>query len=202
MADIFRGGWIPATNRENCTLFRCPICGEIVCMQRGRATYPTCPFCLSDMPEAEDFETPEELEEMKRGNRAATGKSYSSSREDSEEFKRKCREYYVRNVEHIREYKREYRARNSEKIRAEKREYAKKHPEKNRECCRRYYQKHREQILAAAKKNYKADPEKYRERDRRYRGKSMREVTAHILGVPVEEVTEQYLWFGKREAQQ
>ena len=67
MSDIDRGAWIPDNDRPNCETFRCPFCGETVFMRRGHATYPTCPWCISDMPDADDLDTPEEVEQIKKG---------------------------------------------------------------------------------------------------------------------------------------
>lgn len=195
--SIFRGSWIALTNNPKCQRFRCPSCGNIVSMLMGSPTYPTCPWCLYDLPEAEDFDTPSELEQRKRGNRAATGKVYSESREDNEAWNAKRREYYARNGEHLREYKRKYYEDNKERLRAYRHKYYQEHKEKFQEYSKKYYQSHREEILARIKKKCKENPEKCKEYQKRYRGKSMREVEAHIRGVSVDELPRSGFYFGK-----
>ena len=149
------------------------------------------------MPEVDDFETPEELEKRKWGNRYATGKKYSESREDNERQKAKRRAYYAKNGEHFREYKKKYHAENKEKINAHQRERYQKRKEKNREYARQYYLDHREEILAKQKKQREENPENYRAQQQRCKGKSMREVEAHIRGVPVEDIPRNGFYFGK-----
>lgn len=168
--NIFRGSWIPVNDSPHPELYKCPFCGEQVYIKRGMATYPTCPFCLSDMPEAEDFDTPEELEKRKAGNRAATGRKYCEDREVNLSQREKRRAYYASRGDHFREYKREYHAKNREKINAQQRARYQKRKDKNREYSKRYYQEHREELIEKNRQWRQQNPERYKEYQRRYRG--------------------------------
>ena len=130
--EIFRGSWIPASTRPNNQIFICPFCGERVYMFRGSPTYPTCPWCVSDMPEMDDFETPEELADRKAGNRAATGRKYCVDPEVNKARNEKLRAYRASLGDKFREQRREYHARNREKINAQQQARYQKNKEKNR----------------------------------------------------------------------
>lgn len=197
MSNVFRGSWIPATDAENCELFICPECGEQVYMKRGQATYPSCPFCLTDLPEAEEFETPEELSNAKRGNKGCTGLTYTNGTEEHAEYCAKRRKRYAENREQAREYQREYYRKNKERILSNQRVNYIYNKEKRLEYQRQYRAAHKDELNESAKEWRRNNPDKVREYQIRARGKPMREVTAHIMGIPVEDVPETGFKFGK-----
>ncbi len=194
---IFRGSWIPFSDNPRNQRFVCPFCNEQVRMMPGDPTYPTCPWCLSDMPEAEDFETPEELLAIKRGNKSMTNKTYSIDPADNEAKRARRRQWYADHPEQCRENSRKYYAEHREEILARQRARYREDPSRKLEYQRRYTEEHREEINRKRREERAADPEKFREQQRRYRGKPMREVKAHISGVPVEEIPEAGFYFGK-----
>lgn len=195
--EVFRGSWVPVNDSPHPELYKCPFCGEQVYIKRGMATYPTCPFCLSDMPEAEDFETPAELAERKAGNRAATGRKYCENREVNEARNAKLRAYRASLGEEFRAQRREYYAKNKEKINAQQRARYQKNIEKNRARSLQYYYDHREERLAAQKKWREENPDKAKEQQINAKGRTMREVEAHIRGISVDEIPEYDFWGGK-----
>jgi len=189
VSDIDRGAWIPDNDRPNCETFRCPFCGETVFMRRGHATYPTCPWCISDMPDADDLDTPEEIEQMKKGNRAATNKAYCDDPAMQEKKKEASRRYYQEHKEEFREKNRIYRETHREKCRELHRRWFEENRDHANEKARENYAKHREERCAAYREKYESDPA-FRAKKKEYRertyGKKMREVISHIRGVPEE----------------
>lgn len=203
-SKVFRGSWIPAKDTEYNMIWSCPVCGETVYMAAGSPTYPTCPWCLTDMPESEDFETPEELREMKRHNKAVTDHVYSCNPADNQRKNERQRERYRLNAETERAKKREHYALNRDQISEHTREYLIAHPDKaqaRRERSRQYREDHKEEINARRRQKYAENPEKYKEQARQSRirnsGRPMREVMAHIYGVPVEDIPKNKLHYGK-----
>ena len=160
--NIFRGSWIPASKREGNQRFFCPFCGESVYMLTSMATYPTCPWCITDMPELDDFETPDELHSMKLKEIPERVERKPAPVSDEEKRQRR-REQYAADREHRREYAREYYRRNNAESERRK--------ERNRENARRYRESHHDEILAKARADRAANPEKYREYARRRRKK-------------------------------
>ena len=130
---INRGGWMPVGNPDTCLKWRCPTCGEEVCMFRGTPTYPTCPFCLSEIPGWEDFETPEQLRVLLRQSTTATGKRYCFDEEEKQRHKERRHNSYIANRDAVIERQKKY----NEEHKAERNEYLKRymkdHPEKRRE---------------------------------------------------------------------
>ena len=203
-SKVYRGSWLPIKDTEFNMLWTCPFCGETVCMTAGSPTYPTCPFCLSDMPEAEDFDTPEELREMKRHNKAVTDHVYSCDPADNRRKNERQRERYRLNAETERQKKREHYALNRDQISEHTREYLIAHPDKaqaRRERSRQYREDHKDEINARRRKKYADNPEKYKAQVRKSRiknsGRPMREVMAHIYGVAVEDIPKNHLRYGK-----
>lgn len=197
MGNIDRGSWIAQNDSENCERFRCPFCGEIVYIKHGYATYPTCPYCLTDMPEAEDFDTPEELRKAKWGNKGATNLLYCEERERAEKKKAYHREYYRKNRERMLENQRRYDDAHKEQISERNKRYYQEH---KAEICaqqKEYHAEHREEYKARSKAWREAHPDKVKEYRLKTYGKPMREVTAHILGIPVEDVPKPDFVFGK-----
>ena len=197
MMKVFRGSWIPATDKPNCQRFSCPFCGETVYMPSGTPTYPTCPWCISDMPEAEDFDTPEELRAAKMGNKGSTGLTYSTDPTDNATRREKRREWYALNKEHEREYQRNYYYEHRDEINEKARERYQKNKQHRLEYQRRYRAEHHDEILAKARAAREADPERFKAYNIKHKGNSMREVEAHIRGVPVEDIPRNGFYFGK-----
>lgn len=197
MERIYRGSWIAATERPHNQVYFCPFCGEKVRMLPCDPTFPTCPWCLSDMPEADDFETPEELRDAKRGNLANTGKKYSINPEDNEAKRAKRRQWYADHKEREREYQRQYYEEHKAEINANARIRYLAQREKRLEYQRKYRKEHRDELRESARAARKADPERFKEYQVKNKGKSMREVEAHIRGVPVEEIPRNGFYFGK-----
>ena len=186
-SKVFRGSWIPQTDTVGNKTWFCPFCNEKVYMHPGSPTYPTCPWCLSDMPEAEDFDTPEELYEAKRRNENTTGKVYGT-KEDYEAAKAKRKEKYWNDPERDHEICKRYRETHKEERREYARKYYREHREEITERQREWRRKNRDRINAARREDRKANPEKYKQYWQNSCGKPMREVEAHIKGVPVEDI--------------
>lgn len=197
MSNIYRGSWIPVTEKPNNQRYLCPYCGETVYMPCGTPTYPTCPWCVSDMPEADDFDTPEELADAKRGNKANTGKKYSVDPNDNENKRAKRRAWYAENRERECAYNREYYEKHREELLAKQRERYRANKTQRLEYQKKYREEHRDEIREAQRAAREADPERFRAYNEKSRGKSMREVEAHIRGVPVEEIPRNGFYFGK-----
>lgn len=198
--SIFRGSWIALNDSENCETFRCPFCGEEVTIRRGSATYPTCPWCLSDMPEAEDFETPAELRALKRGNKSYTNLTYSIDPADHEAKLEKRRQWSAEHKEQLREYQRKYYAEHRDELLAKQRQRYREDPERRRrkqETSNDYYKRNREEINEKAREARAADPERFKAYKEKCLGKPMREVEAHIRGVSVDELPRSGFYFGK-----
>lgn len=200
--QVFRGSWIPISDRPANQRFLCPFCGEQVRMLPGDPTFPTCPWCLSDLPEAEDFETPEELREIKRGNKAFTNLTYSVDPADHEAKLEKRRQWYADpdNREKTIERNRKYYAENREDILAKQRKKYREDPDRRQrklESANNYYAENREEICAKQKAKRAADPERFKAYKEKCLGKPMREVEAHIRGVSVDELPRSGFYFGK-----
>lgn len=195
--SIFRGSWIPVSARPNNQIWICPFCGERVRMLPGDPTFPTCPWCLADLPEAEDFETPEELRDAKRGNVANTGKKYSVDPEDNENKRAKRRQWYAEHKEQSREYQRKYYEEHREELLAQMRERYRRNKEKKLNSAGQYREEHREEINEKAREARAADPERFKAYKEKCLGKPMREVEAHIRGVSVDELPRSGFYFGK-----
>lgn len=181
-SKVFRGSWIPAKETAYNMIFFCPFCLEAVYMGAGSPTYPTCPWCLSDMPEAEDFETPEELKDAKRGNRNATGSVYNVSREDNERMKADRRRRYWSDPEGNRERSRKYAAdpeHHEKKLQRDRRYY-----QENRDLicakARERREKDRDEINAKRRERYRNEPERFLAYRLRARGRPTEEIEANI----------------------
>ena len=130
---INRGGWIPVGNPGTCLKWKCPTCGEEVCMFRGTPSYPACPFCLSEISGWEEFETPEELRALLRQSVNATDKRYCFSEEEKQRHKEQRHESYVANKDAIREKQKQYNKEHREERNEYLKRYLKEHPEKRRQ---------------------------------------------------------------------
>lgn len=196
-SKVFRGSWIPQTDTTRNQTWFCPVCGGKVYMQPGSPTYPTCPWCLSDMPEVDDFDTPEELAEAKRRNHGATNKIYSTDPADAERKRKYQNKYYLQHAEELKARARQRYADNRDAELERQKRYREKHLDEKREYDREYHAAHREERNAKQRERYAANPEKYREMKKKERGKPMREVMAHIYGVAVEDIPKNHLRYGK-----
>lgn len=179
---IFRGSWIPATKLPNNQRFFCPFCGQMVYMRAGSPTYPTCPWCISDMPEADDFKTPDELHAPK-----IHAKSYSEPVDITT----------LSDEEADKEYRRQYYELNSERLLAKYKESSPSEKERRREYTKKYREEHREEIKEKARAARAADPERFKAYALKQKQKSMREVEAHIRGVSPDEIPRNGFYFGK-----
>ena len=179
---IYRGSWIPATKLSNNQRFFCPFCGQMVYMYPGAPTYPTCPWCVSDMPEADAFKTYEELRAPKLDIKSYSEPADINTLTDEDAKK---------------EYQRQYYEMNKEKILADQKRLNDQYKERRREYNRKYREEHHDEIKEKAKRARAEDPERFRAYAKKQRIKSMREVEAHIRGVAPDEIPKNGFYFGE-----